>query len=142
MDANGRDYAHLDPFREHALASDTPRAQNLWGERAWEGQSLSANAVSRRGEERGVAAHGRHGASCRSKEVTGLDGRGGGVGGEEEEDEEEEEDPFEIAPPHVDTTALHRAAQRDEMGLHSSRARFARGKVCAPSPTHRHSRRP
>lgn len=82
------------------------------------GQSSSASAVARR--EEGVAAGSGRRAGVGRKSVTGFDGR-----------VEVEEDPFEVAPPEVDTTLLHRAAKLDEMGLHSSRARYSRGKVCA-----------
>jgi len=67
-----------------------------------------------------VAAGSGRRAGVGRKSVTGFDGR-----------VEVEEDPFEVAPPEVDTTLLHRAAKLDEMGLHSSRARYSRGKVCA-----------
>jgi len=42
-----------------------------------------------------------------------------------------ESDPFAVQLPRVDTRALHRAALNDEMGLHSTRARYSRGKAAA-----------
>lgn len=106
----------LKPFQYPVTKKETGDARV--GPRVCGGQSSSASAVPCR--EEGVAAGSGRRAGVGSKSVTGFDGR-----------VEVEEDPFEVAPPEVDTTLLHRAATLDEMGLHSSRARYSRGKVCA-----------
>jgi hypothetical protein len=106
----------LKPFQNSETKKETGDA--CLGPSVCVGQSSSASAVARR--EEGVAAGSGRRAGVGRKSVTGFDGR-----------VEVEEDPFEVAPPEVDTTLLHRAAKLDEMGLHSSRARYSRGKVCA-----------
>ena len=106
---------------------------------------LTHEPAGRSEEGKAEAGDAREGSAATSKEEgegmapvhgRGRDSRAGSGEGESGQSVMGEgegggcmEDPFELAPPDIDTKRLHRAVRLDEMGLYSTRARYSRGKV-------------